>query len=266
MLCRPGETPATAFWVWMGTQGPWQPLPGVGAGGWGILLAVPPDSPSFCAGGVCNKPREEVGWHNGIGLALRSLCPTLGLHGGGGGSRVAVSLSVCSEKQLRHDHYLVPNALVEQALLWAAQGRGAEAVSLLRRAKCVPSMPGWHCCHGNPWGGHCILPTYIPTAPWFLLRGGGGVGAGSSSSPHHWLLLLGVHISHKLQGRAGGSPWARDGTGGKVWSLTLGLGVCWGQGWISSLSSSLISCSRGTGTATKTTPWSRELSSASMLP
>ncbi|KYO25710.1 tetratricopeptide repeat protein 39A [Alligator mississippiensis] len=62
------------------------------------------------------------------GLCLRHLCSL-------SQAEACFHAVQASEKQLRHDHYLVPNALVEQALLWAAQGRGAEAVSLLRRAK-----------------------------------------------------------------------------------------------------------------------------------
>ncbi|KAH1176458.1 hypothetical protein KIL84_021192 [Mauremys mutica] len=40
-----------------------------------------------------------------------------------------------SEKRLRYDHYLVPNALLELGLLHLAQGRSEEAVPLLRRAR-----------------------------------------------------------------------------------------------------------------------------------
>ncbi|XP_053147160.1 tetratricopeptide repeat protein 39A-like isoform X2 [Hemicordylus capensis] len=40
-----------------------------------------------------------------------------------------------SEKRIRYDHYLVPNALLELSLLYVAQGRSEEAVKLLRRAK-----------------------------------------------------------------------------------------------------------------------------------
>ncbi|XP_032645859.1 tetratricopeptide repeat protein 39A-like [Chelonoidis abingdonii] len=40
-----------------------------------------------------------------------------------------------SEKRLRYDHYLVPNALLELSLLHLAQGRSEEAVPLLRRAR-----------------------------------------------------------------------------------------------------------------------------------
>ncbi|KAM9115181.1 tetratricopeptide repeat protein 39A-like [Pangshura tecta] len=40
-----------------------------------------------------------------------------------------------SEKRLRYDHYLVPNALLELSLLRLAQGRSEEAVPLLRRAR-----------------------------------------------------------------------------------------------------------------------------------
>ncbi|KAH0628714.1 hypothetical protein JD844_010156 [Phrynosoma platyrhinos] len=40
-----------------------------------------------------------------------------------------------SEKRIRYDHYLVPNALLELSLLYVAQGRNEEAVQLLRRAK-----------------------------------------------------------------------------------------------------------------------------------
>ncbi|KAJ6657727.1 hypothetical protein lerEdw1_002228 [Lerista edwardsae] len=40
-----------------------------------------------------------------------------------------------SEKKIRYDHYLVPNALLELSLLYVAQGRSEEAVHLLRRAK-----------------------------------------------------------------------------------------------------------------------------------
>ncbi|XP_074836246.1 tetratricopeptide repeat protein 39A-like isoform X2 [Carettochelys insculpta] len=40
-----------------------------------------------------------------------------------------------SEKQIRCDHYLVPNALLELSLLHVARGRSEEAVRLLRRAR-----------------------------------------------------------------------------------------------------------------------------------
>ncbi|KAG6930292.1 Tetratricopeptide Repeat Domain 39A-like, partial [Chelydra serpentina] len=40
-----------------------------------------------------------------------------------------------SEKRIRYDHYLVPNALLELGLLQLAQGRGEAAVPLLRRAR-----------------------------------------------------------------------------------------------------------------------------------
>ncbi|ETE73215.1 Tetratricopeptide repeat protein 39A, partial [Ophiophagus hannah] len=40
-----------------------------------------------------------------------------------------------SEKKIRYDHYLVPNALLELSLLYVAQGQNEEAVQLLRRAK-----------------------------------------------------------------------------------------------------------------------------------
>ncbi|XP_060619571.2 tetratricopeptide repeat protein 39A [Anolis sagrei] len=40
-----------------------------------------------------------------------------------------------SEKRIRYDHYLVPNALLELSLLCVSQGRNEEAVQLLRRAK-----------------------------------------------------------------------------------------------------------------------------------
>ncbi|XP_044299606.1 tetratricopeptide repeat protein 39A-like isoform X1 [Varanus komodoensis] len=40
-----------------------------------------------------------------------------------------------SEKKIRYDHYLVPNAMLELSLLYVAQGRSEEAVQLLRKAK-----------------------------------------------------------------------------------------------------------------------------------
>ncbi|XP_067416566.1 tetratricopeptide repeat protein 39A-like [Emydura macquarii macquarii] len=40
-----------------------------------------------------------------------------------------------SEKRIRYDHYLVPNALLELSLLYLAQGRSEEAIRLLRRAR-----------------------------------------------------------------------------------------------------------------------------------
>uniref|UniRef100_A0A8D3D144 Zgc:158403 n=1 Tax=Scophthalmus maximus TaxID=52904 RepID=A0A8D3D144_SCOMX len=43
---------------------------------------------------------------------------------------------VCSsEKKIRFDHYLVPNALVELGLLYIDQGRRAEAIKVLHKAK-----------------------------------------------------------------------------------------------------------------------------------
>ncbi|XP_072847667.2 tetratricopeptide repeat protein 39A isoform X1 [Pogona vitticeps] len=40
-----------------------------------------------------------------------------------------------SEKRIRYDHYLVPNALLELSLLYIAKGHNDEAVQLLRKAK-----------------------------------------------------------------------------------------------------------------------------------
>lgn len=41
----------------------------------------------------------------------------------------------CSEKRIKYDHYLIPNALLELALLFMEQGRNEEAVKLLETAK-----------------------------------------------------------------------------------------------------------------------------------
>lgn len=41
----------------------------------------------------------------------------------------------CSEKKIKYDHYLIPNALLELALLFMEQGRNEEAVKLLETAK-----------------------------------------------------------------------------------------------------------------------------------
>ena len=40
-----------------------------------------------------------------------------------------------SEKKIKYDHYLIPNALLELALLFMEQGRNEEAVKLLETAK-----------------------------------------------------------------------------------------------------------------------------------
>lgn len=40
-----------------------------------------------------------------------------------------------SEKRIKYDHYLIPNALLELALLSMEQGRNEEAVKLLETAK-----------------------------------------------------------------------------------------------------------------------------------
>lgn len=40
-----------------------------------------------------------------------------------------------SEKKIKYDHYLIPNALLELALLFMEQGRNEEAVKLLDTAK-----------------------------------------------------------------------------------------------------------------------------------
>ena len=40
-----------------------------------------------------------------------------------------------SEKRIKYDHYLIPNALLELALLFMEQGRNEEAVKLLETAK-----------------------------------------------------------------------------------------------------------------------------------
>lgn len=41
----------------------------------------------------------------------------------------------CSEKKIKYDHYLIPNALLELALLYLDQDRREEAIKLLERAK-----------------------------------------------------------------------------------------------------------------------------------
>lgn len=41
----------------------------------------------------------------------------------------------CSEKKIKYDHYLIPNALLELAILYLDQERREEAVKLLERAK-----------------------------------------------------------------------------------------------------------------------------------
>ncbi|XP_010768497.1 tetratricopeptide repeat protein 39A-like [Notothenia coriiceps] len=41
----------------------------------------------------------------------------------------------CSESQIKYDHYLVPNALLEHGLLCLEQGRKSEAIRLLETAK-----------------------------------------------------------------------------------------------------------------------------------
>ncbi|KAG9343936.1 hypothetical protein JZ751_013324, partial [Albula glossodonta] len=45
------------------------------------------------------------------------------------------SLSSCSEKKIKFDHYLVPNALLELSLLYIDLGRREQAVKLLQKAK-----------------------------------------------------------------------------------------------------------------------------------
>ncbi|XP_042336896.1 tetratricopeptide repeat protein 39A [Plectropomus leopardus] len=45
------------------------------------------------------------------------------------------TLVLCNESQIKYDHYLVPNALLEHGLLCLEQGRNAEAVRLLETAK-----------------------------------------------------------------------------------------------------------------------------------
>lgn len=44
-------------------------------------------------------------------------------------------LFVCSETQIKYDHYLVPNALLEHGLLCLEQGRKNDAIKLLETAK-----------------------------------------------------------------------------------------------------------------------------------
>uniref|UniRef100_A0A8C9YIB4 Tetratricopeptide repeat domain 39A n=1 Tax=Sander lucioperca TaxID=283035 RepID=A0A8C9YIB4_SANLU len=45
------------------------------------------------------------------------------------------TLVLCNESQIKYDHYLVPNALLEHGLLCLEQGRKAEAIRLLETAK-----------------------------------------------------------------------------------------------------------------------------------
>lgn len=44
-------------------------------------------------------------------------------------------LWICSETQIKYDHYLVPNALLEHGLLCLEQGRNEESIKLLEAAK-----------------------------------------------------------------------------------------------------------------------------------
>lgn len=45
------------------------------------------------------------------------------------------AFSLCSEAQIKLDHYLVPNALLEHGLLCLEQGRRDEAIALLEAAR-----------------------------------------------------------------------------------------------------------------------------------
>lgn len=45
------------------------------------------------------------------------------------------SAVIPSETQIKYDHYLVPNALLEHGLLCLEQGRRGEAIKLLEAAK-----------------------------------------------------------------------------------------------------------------------------------
>uniref|UniRef100_A0A8C6TJG2 Zgc:158403 n=1 Tax=Neogobius melanostomus TaxID=47308 RepID=A0A8C6TJG2_9GOBI len=45
------------------------------------------------------------------------------------------TLCVCSERKIRFDHYLVPNALVEMGLIYIYQGERDKAIKVLRKAK-----------------------------------------------------------------------------------------------------------------------------------
>ncbi|XP_031430482.1 tetratricopeptide repeat protein 39A isoform X3 [Clupea harengus] len=45
------------------------------------------------------------------------------------------TLVLCNESQIKYDHYLVPNALLEHGLLCLEQGRRAEGIKLLESAK-----------------------------------------------------------------------------------------------------------------------------------
>lgn len=40
-----------------------------------------------------------------------------------------------SEKKVKYDHYLIPNTLLELALLYADTGRRDQAIRLLQKAK-----------------------------------------------------------------------------------------------------------------------------------
>lgn len=40
-----------------------------------------------------------------------------------------------SEKKIKYDHYLIPNAMLELALLFMEQGKNEDAVKLLETAK-----------------------------------------------------------------------------------------------------------------------------------
>ncbi len=51
----------------------------------------------------------------------------------------SLCLYLYSESQIKYDHYLVPNALLEHGLLCLEQGRIDEAIKLLEAAKYVQS-------------------------------------------------------------------------------------------------------------------------------
>ncbi|CAL9696231.1 unnamed protein product [Knipowitschia caucasica] len=81
-----------------------------------------------------NSPRTEFSIDDQCLLSLlKGLClKHLGHHEE---AEHYFTLVLCNETQIKYDHYLVPNALLEHGLLCIEQGRNNEAIKLLETAK-----------------------------------------------------------------------------------------------------------------------------------
>ena len=89
---------------------------------------------TFQIGIQVRKPHETMSWILPFGRCsgvVWQTCPK----DGSKAEPVSCFFLSYSAKRIKYDHYLIPNALLELALLFMEQGRNEEAVKLLEAAK-----------------------------------------------------------------------------------------------------------------------------------